>query len=101
MTCFSCAAANEAVRNRRRMSARTPWEIIAVNCTLLGLKYGRFLSLGRASDSRPGFLCGFDRLIDFAAMAGDNRIQLLLDYSYDPRRIHPWEVPVDMLVDNF
>src|SRR6059036_1039559 len=89
MTCFSCAAANEAVRNRRKMNTRTVWEIIAVNCTLLYRHLNTDVSW--ASDSRPGFLCGFDRLIDFAAMAGDDHIQLLLDFSQDPRRIHPWK----------
>ena len=44
---------------------------------------------------------GLDGAIDFSAMAGNDRIQFLLDLAQDPRRIDTGEIAVDMLVDDF
>lgn len=59
------------------MNTRTVWEIIGSIVLYRRLN----TDVSWASDSRPGLLCGFDRLIDLAAMADDNHIQLLLDFS--------------------
>ena len=47
------------------------------------------------------FSCGLDGRIDFRAMAGNDGIQLLLDFTKNPGRIHPREIPVHMLVNDF
>ena len=44
--------------------------------------------------------CRLDGGVDFLAVAHDNRIELLLDLTQYPWRIHSWEIPFNMLVNN-
>ena len=44
---------------------------------------------------------GFYRGIYFFAVTHDHGVQLLLDFPQNARRIDAWEIPVDMLIDDF
>ena len=80
-----------------------------------GNKHKRFVGADFSRRGRPAkagayksmtcrlfaFSRGLDGAIDFGAMAGNDRIQLLLDLAEDPRRIDTGEIAVDMLVDDF
>ena len=67
-----------------------------------GNKHKRFGGAGKSMTCRLfAFPRGLDGAIDFSAMAGNDRIQFLLDLAQDPRRIDTGEIAVDMLVDDF
>jgi hypothetical protein len=50
---------------------------------------------------RSGLSPGLDCAIDFAAVAGDHCIQLLLDFAQYAWRVNAGEVPVNVLIHDF
>ena len=48
-----------------------------------------------------GLSCGLDDRVNFLSMVGYDGIQLLLDLAQNAWRVDSWEVPVNVLVDDF
>ena len=55
---------------------------------------------GLRSSCRLRFFRRFDGSRDLFAVTGDNRIEFLLNFTEDARRIDAGKIPVDMLVHN-
>jgi hypothetical protein len=47
------------------------------------------------------FLFGLDFAFEFFAMAQDDVIELLLDFTQEPRRVNAGKVAIDVLIDDF